>query len=203
MGKESEVEDGLRRKFDKLIERIEKIQKDDLDLPNHLSGIKRNYLKLYFRNTGDLDKVKRVLQPIATRNGEAYRDGIIPIGMMSSAKPDDGNYKKTKAGEAGGQALDNVVDLREHDVPYALRVSIDHGICVGLWYNVKINGPTAQISVIRDKDVRPDPVILAFDIETSKSPLKFPDAAVDAIMMISYMINGQVRFTLQLTVNNS
>jgi DNA polymerase epsilon subunit 1 len=192
MGKEGEVEDGLRRKFDKLIERIEKIQKDDLDLPNHLSGMKRNYLKLYFRNTGDLDKVKRVLQPIATRNGEAYRDGIIPIGMMSSSKPDDGNYRKAKAGEAGGHALDGIVDLREHDVPYALRVSIDHGICVGLWYNVKINGPTAQISVIRDKDVRPDPVILAFDIETSKSPLKFPDAAVDAIMMISYMINGQV-----------
>ncbi|KAG9715538.1 DUF1744-domain-containing protein, partial [Aureobasidium melanogenum] len=33
--------------------------------------------------------------------------------------------------------------------------------------------------------------ILAFDIETCKAPLKFPDAAVDQIMMISYMIDGQ------------
>lgn len=33
--------------------------------------------------------------------------------------------------------------------------------------------------------------MLAFDIETSKLPLKFPDAAVDQIMMISYMIDGQ------------
>jgi DNA polymerase epsilon subunit 1 len=32
---------------------------------------------------------------------------------------------------------------------------------------------------------------MAFDIETSKAPLKFPDAAVDEIMMISYMIDGQ------------
>lgn len=35
-----------------------------------------------------------------------------------------------------------------------------------------------------------DPVILAYDIETTKLPLKFPDAATDQIMMISYMIDG-------------
>lgn len=32
---------------------------------------------------------------------------------------------------------------------------------------------------------------MAYDIETSKLPLKFPDAATDQIMMISYMIDGQ------------
>lgn len=37
-----------------------------------------------------------------------------------------------------------------------------------------------------------DPVVLAFDIETTKLPLKFPDAESDQIMMISYMIDGQV-----------
>ena len=42
--------------------------------------------------------------------------------------------------------------------------------------------------------VHPDPVIFAFDIETTKLPLKFPDAAIDQIMMISYMIDGQVRY---------
>lgn len=36
-----------------------------------------------------------------------------------------------------------------------------------------------------------DPIVLAFDIETTKLPLKFPDAATDQIMMISYMIDGQ------------
>ena len=34
---------------------------------------------------------------------------------------------------------------------------------------------------------------MAFDIETTKLPLKFPDSAVDQIMMISYMIDTQVR----------
>lgn len=37
-----------------------------------------------------------------------------------------------------------------------------------------------------------DPVVLAFDIETTKLPLKFPDAQTDQIMMISYMIDAQV-----------
>ena len=34
-------------------------------------------------------------------------------------------------------------------------------------------------------------MVLAYDIETTKLPLKFPDAAIDQIMMISYMIDGQ------------
>lgn len=33
--------------------------------------------------------------------------------------------------------------------------------------------------------------MLAFDIETTKLPLKFPDSSIDQIMMISYMIDGQ------------
>jgi DNA polymerase epsilon subunit 1 len=32
---------------------------------------------------------------------------------------------------------------------------------------------------------------MAYDIETTKLPLKFPDASIDQIMMISYMIDGQ------------
>ena len=38
---------------------------------------------------------------------------------------------------------------------------------------------------------RADPVVMAYDIETTKLPLKFPDATIDQIMMISYMIDGQ------------
>jgi len=33
--------------------------------------------------------------------------------------------------------------------------------------------------------------VLAYDIETTKLPLKFPDPETDNIMMISYMIDGQ------------
>ena len=42
-----------------------------------------------------------------------------------------------------------------------------------------------------ERSLPAEPVVMAFDIETCKAPLKFPDAAVDEIMMISYMIDGQ------------
>lgn len=51
---------------------------------------------------------------------------------------------------------------------------------------------TIQIQRRPDLVNRAEPVILAFDIETTKLPLKFPDSSIDSIMMISYMIDGQV-----------
>lgn len=33
--------------------------------------------------------------------------------------------------------------------------------------------------------------VCAFDIETTKLPLKFPDAEYDSVMMISYMVDGR------------
>jgi DNA polymerase epsilon subunit 1 len=40
-------------------------------------------------------------------------------------------------------------------------------------------------------DLFQEPIVLAFDIETTKLPLKFPDSSIDQIIMISYMIDGQ------------
>ena len=66
------------------------------------------------------------------------------------------------------------------------------GYRVGLWYDVEESEGVVQ--VIRNHNMirRGEPVVFAFDIETTKLPLKFPDAATDQIMMISYMIDGQV-----------
>ena len=48
-----------------------------------------------------------------------------------------------------------------------------------------------SMKCIEERIQRADPVVLAYDIETTKLPLKFPDAVIDQIMMISYMIDGQ------------
>jgi DNA polymerase elongation subunit (family B) len=74
----------------------------------------------------------------------------------------------------------------------------DRDIRIGKWYTVKAKGGQVTMEVIEDRLKRADPVVLAFDIETTKSPLKFPDATIDSIMMISYMIDGQVRGHLKL-----
>lgn len=50
---------------------------------------------------------------------------------------------------------------------------------------------TISLSCIEERLKRADPVVLAFDIETTKLPLKFPDALFDRVMMISYMVDGE------------
>lgn len=189
VGSENEVEEYIRRRFENTVESIQRVQKEDLDLPNHLSGAKRPYLKLSFRNTSDLLAVRKVLLPLAIRNGETYRDGVLSAPGAGQAPMTDTSVHQHEKGEHG--ALNKIVGLREYDIPYHLRVAIDLDIRVGLWYTISIHGPRTKITRIANKDVRPDLVVLAFDIETSKMPLKFPDAKQDHIMMISYMINGR------------
>ena len=47
-----------------------RVPKEDLDLANHLSGQKRTYLQLVFRNCSDLLKVRKVVLPAVLRNQE-------------------------------------------------------------------------------------------------------------------------------------
>lgn len=84
-----------------------------------------------------------------------------------------------------------ILDIREYDVPYLARVCIDLNLRVGCWYEViPENG---GIRMVRQEHILTpsNPKVFAFDIETSKAPLKFPDASQDAIYMISIMIDGQ------------
>ena len=72
-----------------------------------------------------------------------------------------------------------------------MRVAIDKQIFTGSWYKVKGMSGTSRMPSIESTTemITPvDPVVLAFDIETTKLPLKFPDSATDEIMMISYMV---------------
>lgn len=86
-----------------------------------------------------------------------------------------------------------------------MRVSADLKIFAGLWYDVvpldpKVRGP----KIVRNLNlVEPyDPVVCAYDIETTKLPLKFPDAEIDQIMMISYMIDGRGYLIINRQVSN-
>jgi DNA polymerase epsilon subunit 1 len=114
-----------------------------------------------------------------------------PINIRSTLQYDDDIEDVGRTGPIA-DAIDHIIDAREWDVPYHIRVAIDKAIRIGKWYTVKAKAGQVSIEVIEDRLKRADPVVLAFDIETSKSPLKFPDATVDNIMMISYMIDGQV-----------
>lgn len=82
--------------------------------------------------------------------------------------------------------------MREHDVPYIMRVCIEFNLRAGCWYTLTPL-PTGWV-VIGEKDNlrKAEPTVLAFNIECTKAPLKSPDAKVDSIYMISYiyMVDG-------------
>nr|XP_040050680.1 LOW QUALITY PROTEIN: DNA polymerase epsilon catalytic subunit A [Gasterosteus aculeatus aculeatus] len=192
---EREVISYFSRKFHGKVAKLEVLSKEDLDLPNHLVGLKRSYIKLSFSTLDDLLKVKREINPAVRKNREREQSNDSYTSMLSSALA-GGNV--TSADEDGtsrsiSDQLDNIVDMREHDVPYHVRLSIDLKIHVAHWYNVRYRGSAYPPEIVRRDDLveRPDPVVMAFDIETTKLPLKFPDAESDQIMMISYMIDGQ------------
>lgn len=163
-------------------------------MANHLSGRKGKFLKLSFRNTVDLASVRKVIQPAVIKNSEMSKERGIHseelINFVQDEFENDSHVRKRNNPDNYG--LNNIIDLREHDLPYHLRVNIDLSIRCGLWYTVSASAGNIKIERIVEKNVRPDPVVLAFDIETSKLPLKFPEAQNDPIMMISYMIDGKV-----------
>ena len=183
--------------------------------PNHLLTAPPIFLRLSFRNTDDLQTVRRELLPLALINSakftsvDAYADIVGAEGAMPSF--DGGEQDANRAWGANAEEVKQrrdrepsecIIDMREHDIAYYLRVAIDLGKCgesrmlmadvrVGLWYNVTSVAGMISLEKITSIVKRAEPVVMAYDIETTKQPLKFPDQQTDQIMMISYMIDGQ------------
>jgi DNA polymerase epsilon subunit 1 len=80
--------------------------------------------------------------------------------------------------------------MREMDVVYYTRACIDLDIRCGLWFEVSFTPLTAECRRLPEKLTNPNLRVFAFDIETTKLPLKFPVATKDQVMMISYVIDG-------------
>ncbi|KAI4373579.1 hypothetical protein MLD38_011693 [Melastoma candidum] len=177
---EIDVESYLRRRFEGQIADIEIMEKEDLDLKNHLSGLQRPYLRISFDTVQQLMNVKNDLLHVVERSrakmeaAEAYES---IISLKREQKPQD--------------FVDCIIDLREYDVPYHVRFAIDNDVRCGQWYDVRVS--TSGVVLDRRTDLlqRAEVRVCAFDIETTKLPLKFPDAEYDFIMMISYMVDGK------------
>ncbi|XP_073270441.1 DNA polymerase epsilon catalytic subunit A-like [Primulina huaijiensis] len=189
---EMDVEAYLKRRYEGQIADIEIVEKEDLDLKNHLSGLHKCYLKISFDTVQQLIQVKNDLIHVVERNKaklvaeDAYES--ILTGK-SKQRPQD--------------SMDCIIDLREYDVPYHVRFAIDNDVRCGQWFDVSVS--CAGVAMERRSDLlqRAEVHVCAFDIETTKLPLKFPDAEYDSIMMISYMVDGQGYLIINREVNGT
>ncbi|KAK7845202.1 dna polymerase epsilon catalytic subunit a [Quercus suber] len=177
---EVDVEAFLRRRYESQIADIEIIEKEDLDLKNHLSGLHKPYLKLSFDTVQQLMNVKSDLLHVVQRNQEKF-DAAEAYESIIAGKRE----------QRPQDFLDCIVDLREYDVPYHVRFAIDKDVRCGQWYDVSVSSTGLMLEKRTDLLQRAEVHVCAFDIETTKLPLKFPDAEYDLIMMISYMVDGQ------------
>ncbi|CAG8450499.1 4116_t:CDS:10 [Ambispora leptoticha] len=182
-GTHDKVREYLTGRFKEIYRIEEETRKQDLQKPNHLLNPSVKYLKLLFHNEKDLMEVRKYILPAVKENKKL---------AASNSNLDHNKKNNTKIDEY--EKISYMNDIREYDVPYYHRVAIDKGIRVGRWYTVRAKpshqGPQISLTLQEDMLENPEVVVLAFDIETYKDPLKFPDSSKDPIMMISYMIDG-------------
>ncbi|KAK1354606.1 DNA polymerase epsilon catalytic subunit [Heracleum sosnowskyi] len=177
---EMDVDAYLRRRYEGQIADIEIVDKEDLNLKNHLSGIRKTYLKISFDTVHQLMNVKSDLVHVVKRNQAEF----------DAAQA----YESILAGRSKQRTqdfIDYISDLREYDVPYHIRFAIDKDVRSGQWYDVSVSSSGVTLERRTDLLQRAEVHVCAFDIETTKLPLKFPDAEYDSVMMISYMIDGR------------
>lgn len=196
---------------------VETVYRQDLDRSNHLSpSLQRQgpaILKLSFDTTAQLSEVRHALQATISQNHPRHH------GSNTTSNHTAATMTHTD------DPLRCLTELREYDVPYAVRVCIDLDIRAGSWYTVHWDPPewlapspilpsssghpedsslsstttlataTMDTGGVRlmdpDRESKAEPVVLAFDIECTKAPLKFPRADVDEIFMISYMVSSK------------
>ncbi|KAK5698402.1 DNA polymerase epsilon catalytic subunit [Elasticomyces elasticus] len=193
-GKEGEVEEWVKRSFEGMVKGVERVEKEDLGMPNHLLGYRRMFLKLVFANVNDLLQVRRTILPVAEKNKKNV-SAMDTYAEVASANAGfdlfDDSHLDALPQSRSTSPEDWILDIREYDVPYHVRTTIDLDLRIGKWYTVASKHGHISLTPIPSRLTRADPIVMAYDIETTKLPLKFPDASFDQIMMISYMIDGQ------------
>jgi DNA polymerase epsilon subunit 1 len=67
-GREQEVEEYCRKAYEGLVKGIKRVEREDLSMPNHLTGYRRTLLQLSFANVNDLLAVRKAVIPVVEKN---------------------------------------------------------------------------------------------------------------------------------------
>jgi DNA polymerase epsilon subunit 1 len=120
-------------------------------MQNHLSGKKHRFLKLSFVNVSELMDAKSILTPLVQANqkkmkaNDSYED---EEEQQQEQRPGD-----PRSVSGASDPLSYICDMREYDVPYSMRVSIDLDIRVGAWYVVTPLQGTEACEAIWQQDM--------------------------------------------------
>lgn len=177
------IVNSLSHKFEKKYSKMELTSKLDMSMPDSITNEPRKVIKISFRTTDELNEVRRELRQLIARSRDRN------IKDVSLAAVFDTNTRE----RAFSDPLTWIDDIFEDDVNYITRACIDCDIRCGVWYSCKKDAAgQVEISKLSGGARAAPPLrVLAWDIETTKEKLRFPNAENDEIMMISYMCDGK------------
>lgn len=180
----------------------------------------RRILEVRCRTSNDLNRLRSQLRPIVELSNRLEKDGKnIQVCKIIVTEPSGFSsfsclhityrldfYLIQVESISLSEPLLLLTDMREYDVPFTTRVCIDNEIRVGYWYSVrnkkswnegmqeegKEEGVEGHLltRLAESFPAIPEPHIMAFDIECTKAPLKFPHPDTDVIYMLSYMLDS-------------
>lgn len=184
-----EIEYWLRKTLESSnFKKMKMVIKDDLSLPNHLLGNKKTLIKISFYNNDDFHLARKIILPIINENNSRKHSN--DVTQFFNAGRSDFQINQNVINENKLNTSHYINDIREYDIPLLVRASVDMDIRVGKWYKIFQKNSQPVFKEDTNSMAFSDTVVLAFDIETTKLPLKFPDSKFDQIMMISYMCDG-------------
>ncbi|EFO63005.1 DNA polymerase epsilon, catalytic subunit [Giardia lamblia P15] len=169
------------------------VERNDLSVQNHIANDGIAHLRLSFDNLTNLRTVSAALLGLLRQKelsavGDIYnRTGIARITPNMDIQSIPRTLKSL---------VDYIGNVLEHDVNLTARFLIDNELTMSTWYNVTVK-PELETPLLErleggEFELPPVPKVLAYDIETTKKPLRFPNAeAGDQIMCISYMFDDQ------------
>ena len=171
----------------------EVLLKTDLDAPNHpgrraRAAGGRPVLKMAFDNVDQKQRVGKEVQEVLRDNKRRRADHGEDFPTY------DAERKRGRAADGPNAEWDPLaclVDMREHSMRYIARVCINLDLRKGCWYTLTSLSMGGVVLGKKYNLLKAEPAVLAFNIECTKAPLKFPDTKVNFIYMISYMVDGQ------------
>ena len=169
-GSEHEVEAYVRRKHKEHVKEVELVDKEDLDLKNHLSGLKQTYLKISFYTQSGMYECRRELLPIVEKNKAKSNASVAYQALHEqdalNAHENGGGSDAMQTDARGKRVFENskkktftdyedaMLDIREYDVPYHMRYMIDSEVRCGHWYDVKIEIGDGDVIITHRPDLK-------------------------------------------------
>ncbi|KAF7684002.1 DNA polymerase epsilon catalytic subunit A [Astathelohania contejeani] len=174
------VEEYLKRKYASDILKTEMVDRTDVSQYNHLSLKPTTFIKIYFSTENGFYRTLKELKEIVRTNKIKRQKESIYADFLKYKRCDESETEIVK------NIQNSIIKIHEYDIPHEIKIAVDWGIRCGSWYTVTYEGEKYNISACNNL-VPPLLRIFSFDIETTKQPLKFPNAENDQIMMISIM----------------